>query len=325
MTLQLPTLNDLYAARERLHDVIVATPVLPLASAGGGASAAISLKCENLQRTGSFKIRGAYNRIATLSPEQRAAGVVAYSSGNHAQGVACAAALLGVAATVVMPEGAIETKVAATRAFGAEIRFAGTDSETRRRVAEDLARERGAALVPPYDDPAIIAGQGTIGLEILEAVPEVRTVLAPIGGGGLISGIALAIKLRQPDVRVIGVEPEGAADARASRRAGTVVEWERIDTVADGLRARRVGALPFQAIRAHVDDIVTASDSEILDAARRLLFQSHLVVEPSGAVAVAAAIAGVGTGLTVAVISGGNIDRAQLETLARLGPLGRAD
>jgi threonine dehydratase len=221
-----------------------------------------------------------------------------------------------------MPEGAIETKVAATRAYGAEIRFAGTDSETRRRVAEDLARVRGAALVPPYDHPAIIAGQGTLGLEILDALPEVQTVLAPIGGGGLLSGIALAIKARQPAVRVIGVEPEGAADAQASRRAGHVVEWERIETVADGLRARRVGALPFEAIRAYVDDVVTVSDSQILDAVRRLLFEAHLVVEPSGAVATAAALAGAAAGRTVALISGGNIDRALLETQARRGPLG---
>jgi threonine dehydratase len=310
----LPDIAAIEQARERLAPILARTPILPLDPPPLG-DGSVLLKCENLQRTGSFKIRGAYNRIAGLSPAQRAAGVVAYSSGNHAQGVACAAALLGVPATVVMPEGAVEAKVAATRAYGAEVLFAGTDSETRRRVAEALARERGAALVPPYDHPAVIAGQATIGLEMLDAVPDVETVLAPIGGGGLISGIALAIKARRPETRVIGVEPEGAADARASLRAGHIVERERVDTIADGLRARRIGALPFQAISAAVDEIVTVTDAAIVETMRRLLVRNHLVVEPSGAVAVAAALAGAARGKSVALVSGGNIARELLVSL----------
>jgi threonine dehydratase len=314
--MQLPSLQDLQTARQRLDGVIVSTPLLPLASADT-AGLDVWLKCENLQRTGSFKIRGAYNRIASLRPDQRAAGVIAYSSGNHAQGVACAAALLGVRATIVMPEGAVEAKVTATRSYGAEVLFAGTDSETRRQVAEALASERGAALVPPYDCPAIIAGQGTIGLEILEAVPDLETVLVPIGGGGLISGIALAVKATRHRVRVVGVEPEGAADARASLQTGQLVELEHVQTIADGLRAKRVGQLPFQAISAYVDEIVSVSDAAILAAARQLLLQQHLVVEPSGAVTVAAALSGAARGRTVAVVSGGNMDHALLATLAQ--------
>ena len=315
MARELPSLAMIEDARRRLAPVLIQTPILPLSR----DTDQVLLKCENLQRTGSFKIRGAYNRIATLSPEQRAAGVVAYSSGNHAQGVACAAALLGVRATVVMPENAVSEKVDATRAYGAEILFAGSDSETRRRYAEDLAAARGAALVPPYDCPAIIAGQGTLGLEILEAVPDVETVLVPVGGGGLISGIAIAIKALVPRVRVIGVEPEGAADAAASRQAGRVVALEQVDTIADGLRARQVGGLPFQAITAYVDDVVTVPDAMTLEAARALLTRVHVVAEPSGAVSVAAAMGGAGHGRTVALVSGGNIDRGILQELAGSG------
>ncbi len=286
----LPGLPQIEAARARLRSVLTATPLLPLdLDLPGGRH--IRVKCENLQRTGSFKIRGAFNRISSLSPEQRARGVVAYSSGNHAQGVACAAALLGVPATVVMPENAVAAKVSATRRFGAEVVFAGTDSETRRIRAEELAETTGAALVPPYDHAEIIAGQGTLGLEILEQAPEVRTVFVPIGGGGLVSGVALAIKALRPDVRIIGVEPEGAADAAASRKAGRIVALDHTDTIADGLRALKVGALPFEAIRDWVDDVVTVSDAAILDAARLLLRRVHVVAEPSGAVALAAALA----------------------------------
>jgi threonine dehydratase len=311
----LPSLKEIQQARVRLQSVLVTTPILPLDPAFTGGRDLL-VKCENLQRTGSFKIRGAYNRIASLSDEARARGVIAYSSGNHAQGVACAAAMLGVAATVVMPENAIAAKVSATRRYGAEIIFAGTDSETRRRHAENLAQERGAALVPPYDSSEVIAGQGTLGLEILEAVPDVSTVLVPIGGGGLISGVALAIKAMRPDVRVVGVEPEGGADAAASLRSGSIVELDHTDTIADGLRARRIGNLPFAAISANVDEIVTVSDAAILDATRLLLTVAHVVAEPSGAVSLAAALALSPGQRTVAVISGGNIDAALLQTLA---------
>jgi len=310
----LPSLDDIKAAQARLHDVAYATPVLPINPAES-RTLHLFAKCENLQRTGSFKIRGAFNRLAQLSLAQRARGVVAYSSGNHAQGVACAAALLGVPATIVMPENAVPAKLEATRRFGAEVIFAGTDSETRRKAAEELAAERGAALAPPYDHPAIIAGQGTIGLEILEQLPNVDTIIVPIGGGGLIAGIALAVKLVRPNVRIIGAEPAGAADAGASLRAGRIVELEQVETIADGLRARRVGALPFESIRANVSDIVSIPDSAILEATRMLLTEYHLVAEPSGAVAVAAALGNTGYGRTVAIISGGNIDAQLLQRL----------
>jgi threonine dehydratase len=316
----LPGLRQIEEARARLRSVLTATPLLPLdLDLTGGRD--IRVKCENLQRTGSFKIRGAFNRISSLSPEQRVRGVVAYSSGNHAQGVACAAALLGVPATVVMPENAVAAKVAATRRFGAEVVFAGTDSETRRTRAEELAETRGAALVPPYDHAEIIAGQGTLGLEILEQAPDVRTVFVPIGGGGLVSGVALAIKALRPDVRIVGVEPEGAADAAASRQAGHIVALDHTDTIADGLRALKVGALPFEAIRDWVDDVATVSDAAILDAARLLLRRVHVVAEPSGAVALAAALAVAGEGCAVAVISGGNIDADLLRSLLETDPV----
>jgi threonine dehydratase len=316
----LPSLSAIEEARILLRDVLVATPVLPVDTAVAGAGG-LFVKCENLQRTGSFKMRGAYNRIAGLTSAERAQGVVAYSSGNHAQGVACAASLLGVHATIVMPENAVPTKLQATRRYGADVVFAGTDSETRRHHAESLALERRAALVPPYDHGAIIAGQGTIGLEILEQVPDAETIVVPVGGGGLIAGISLAVKLTRPSVRVVGAEPEGAADAGASLRAGHIVALEHVDTIADGLRARRVGELPFEAIRAHVDDIVSVSDSAILDAVRLLLTTVHVVAEPSGAVALAAALSGAARGRTVAVISGGNIDAELLQTIARIRPV----
>lgn len=310
----LPDLAHIEQARARLRDVLIQTPMLPLdPDLTGGRD--VRVKCENLQRTGSFKIRGAFNRIAGLSAEQRARGVIAYSSGNHAQGVACAAALLGVSATVVMPENAVAAKVASTRRYGADVLFAGTDSETRRRRAEELAEERGAALVPPYDHPEIIAGQGTLGLEILEQAPEVDAVFVPIGGGGLVSGVALAIKAIRPEVRVIGVEPAGAADAAASRQAGHIVAIERAETIADGLRALKVGALPFEAIRQWVDDVATVSDVAILAATRLLATRLRVVAEPSGAVALAAALAAGGEESAVAVVSGGNIDADLLRTL----------
>jgi threonine dehydratase len=304
-------LSTIHAARVRIQPAALLTPLLPY-GAVDGPRPDLLLKCENLQRTGSFKIRGAYNRIAELSAEERSRGVIAYSSGNHAQGVACAAALLGVAATVVMPENAVPAKVAATRRYGATILFAGTDSETRRQRAEQLAAEGSLALVPPYDHPAIIAGQATIGLEVLEQCPEVETILVPVGGGGLLAGIALAVKLTRPAVRVIGVEPEGAADGGASFRRGELVSLPAVSTIADGLRATHLGALPFALIREYVDDMIAVDDEAILRATRAMLFSSHVVAEPSGAVSVAAALAGGGRGRTVAVVSGGNIDPALL-------------
>jgi threo-3-hydroxy-L-aspartate ammonia-lyase len=273
------------------------------------------LKAESLQRTGSFKFRGAYNAVSSLSGRDRQRGVITYSSGNHGQAVACAAHLLGVRAVVVMPQDAILTKVEATRRWGAEIVFAGHTSLDRQARAMELMEAHGYAVIPPFDDPRIIAGQGTAGLEILEQLPEVEAVIAPIGGGGLLSGIASAVKALRPEVSVIGAEPEGAADAKESLDSSAIVTWERVDTVADGLRTNRIGDLNFATIREAVDQIVTVSEEEILQAVAILASEAKLVAEPSGAVAPAAALFG-RTGLRgrriVAVLSGGNVDLVRL-------------
>jgi threonine dehydratase len=306
-----PTLDDLRVAAERLRGVVVHTPLLSPATPGFPLAGTVILKPENLQVTGSFKPRGAYNKLASLTPQERARGVVAFSSGNHAQGVAYAARLLGVTATIVMPQNAVPAKLAATRALGAEVVQVGTTSQHRLEYGMALARERGAALVPSYDDPLVIAGQGTIGLEILEDCPDVEAVVVPTGGGGMLSGIALAIRSQQPKVRIIGVEPAGAADAQASLRTGQLVTWEHPDTLADGLRVTHLGNLPFALITRLVDDIVTVTDDEIRAAVLALHRGAKLVVEPSGAVAMAALMhekTGVEGRRTVAVLSGGNVD-----------------
>ncbi|HKC72710.1 MAG TPA: threonine/serine dehydratase [Chloroflexota bacterium] len=310
-----PTLDDVRVAAERLRGVVVHTPLLYPATPGFPLAGAVILKPENLQVTGSFKPRGAYNKLASLTPQERARSVVAFSSGNHAQGVAYAARLLGVTATIVMPDNAVPAKLAATRALGAEVVQVGTTSQHRLEYGMALARERGAALVPSYDDPLIIAGQGTIGLEILEDCPDVEAVVVPTGGGGMLSGIALALRSQQPNVRIIGVEPAGAADAQASLRAGQLVTWEHPDTLADGLRVTHLGNLPFALITRFVDDIVTVTDDEIRAAVLALHRGAKLVVEPSGAVAMAALMhekTGVEGRRTVAVLSGGNVDPALL-------------
>jgi threonine dehydratase len=281
-------------------------------------------KPESLQPTGAFKLRGAYNKISSLSPDERRRGVVAHSSGNHAQAVAYAARALGTRAVIVMPKGAPRVKLEATAALGAEVVTVGADSAERARRAEELAAEHGYVPVPPYDDETLIAGQGTIGPEILEDLPGVETVLVPVSGGGLISGVAAAIKLSRPGVRVVGVEPELAADARASLRSGRLVEFpaERVrQTVADGLRVQRLGAAPFEHVRAYVDDIVAVSEEEILEAMRRLALRVRLVAEPSGAVTFAAYLFHEdelpASRLSVAVVSGGNVEPGLLaEVLA---------
>jgi threonine dehydratase len=277
------------------------------------------LKPENLQPIGAFKLRGAYNKIASLTEAERRRGVVSYSSGNHAQGVAYAARALGVKAVIVMPSNAPVIKRDATAALGAEIVLVGPASNERMAKAEELAAQHGYAIVPPYNDEQIIAGQGTMGLEILEDLPELETVLVPVGGGGMISGIATAIKLSMPGVNVIGVEPELAADAQASLRAGRIVQFaaEQVTrTLADGLRTQSIGPINFEHIRKYVDDIVTVSEDEIHEAMRRLGQNSKTVAEPSGAVAVAGFLFHRDelpkTVLNVAVISGGNIEPQML-------------
>ncbi|HJT72222.1 MAG TPA: threonine/serine dehydratase [Terriglobales bacterium] len=277
--------------------------------------ARLYLKPENLQPIGAFKLRGAYNKIASLTPEERARGVITYSSGNHAQGVAYAARALQTKAIIVMPRNAPAIKREATAALGAEIVFVGPSGVERQLKAEELAAKHGYVIIPPYDDKKIIAGQGTAGLEIVEDLPEVDLVLVPIGGGGLISGISTAIKCSNPQAKVIGVEPELAADAQASFRAGEIVKFpaeQVLSTCADGLRSQYPGTLTFAHIRKHVDDIVTVSEEEILETVRILAENPKTVAEPSGAVAPAAWIFHrellPASNNTVAVISGGNVD-----------------
>jgi threonine ammonia-lyase medium form len=318
------TLPDIREAQARLHGIAVRTRLFkfPLVS---NQQRELYLKPENLQPIGAFKLRGAYNKIASLSPEERARGVITYSSGNHAQGVAYAARALGAKAVITMPENAPAIKLKATAALGAEVVLAGTTGVERQARAEELASKYGYVMVPPFNDEKIIAGQGTVGLEILEDLPQVETVLVPVGGGGLISGVATAIKLSRPAVKVIGVEPELGADAQASLRAGRIVQFpaqQVTRTMADGLRAQYVGEINFEHIRRYVDDIVTVSEEEIGQAVRRLAADPKTVAEPSGAVATAGFLFHghelPKTRIHVAIISGGNIDPGMLEELKRM-------
>jgi threonine dehydratase len=311
-------LEDIETARRRLQGVALRTPLVPCPRSE--ENRALYFKPESLQPTGAFKLRGAYNKISALSPEERGRGVVAHSSGNHAQAVAYAARALNTRAVIVMPRGAPRVKLNATAALGAEIVLVGPGSAERSLKAEELAVEYGYVPVPPYDDEVLIAGQGTIGLEILEDLPDVETVLVPVSGGGLISGISAAIKLSRPEVRVIGVEPELAADARASLKSGKLVEFpadQVARTIADGLRVQRLGEAPFEHVRAFVDDIIAVKEEEILDAMRRLALRVRLVAEPSGAVTFAAHLFHKdelpASHLTVAVISGGNVEPGLLK------------
>jgi len=316
------TLTDIRDAHRRLSGVAVRTVLLPVRIREIDVPEdrrRLYIKPENQQPIGAFKLRGAYNKIAALEPEERGRGVITYSSGNHAQGVAYAARALDVKAVIVMPANAPAIKREATAALGAEIVLVGPGSIERMQKAEELAAEHGYIMVPPYNDEHIIAGQGTIGLEILEDLPEVETVLLPVGGGGLISGVAAAIKLSRPDVRVIGVEPELAADARESLKSGKLVQFaaEQVSqTLADGLRTQSIGPINFEHMKLFVDDIITVSEAEIYSAARRLAANPQTVAEPSGAVAVAGYLFHGDelpkTNNNVAVISGGNIEPAML-------------
>jgi threo-3-hydroxy-L-aspartate ammonia-lyase len=310
----LVSLEDIRAAARTVHGVALHTPLLTF----GPRDRRHYLKAESLQPIGAFKIRGAYVAVASLSDEERARGVITYSSGNHAQGVARAARLLGAPAVVVMPSDAPTVKRDRVAADGAEIVVVGTASEERKAVAERLAAERGLSIIPPYDDDRIIAGQGTIGLELVEDLPDLAAVLVPIGGGGLASGVATAVKSLRPEARVIGVESELAADAQASLRAGHIVRWEAEDvsrTIADGTRTQAIGVRPFRHFQAYLDDVVTVAEAEIAAAVRLLAEETRLVVEPSGALSVAAMRfrareAGIDAvdGPVVAIVSGGNVD-----------------
>lgn len=317
------TLGDIRQARALLDGITVRTPLFEWP--GATDQCKLFLKLENLQPIGAFKLRGAYNKVASLTDDERHRGVISYSSGNHAQGVAYAARALGVKAIIVMPGNAPPNKIKATAALGAEIVTVGPGSEERRLRAEELAAEHGYVIVPPYNDEKIIAGQGTVGLEILDDLRAVETVLVPVGGGGLISGVSAAIKLSNPKIRVIGVEPELASDAQASFRTGHIVAFpaEQVSqTLADGLRTQSIGAINFEHIRTYVDDIVTVTEDEIRAAMRVLSENEKTLAEPSGAVAPAAFLFHADrlpdAKITVAVISGGNIDPALLAELRSL-------
>ena len=313
------SLNDIHEAQARLRGIAVRTRLIEFSHHESDARR-LFLKPENQQPIGAFKLRGAYNKIASLSEADRKRGVITYSSGNHGQGVAYAARSLKVKAVIVMPGNAPTIKREATAALGAEIVLVGPGSAERQLKAEELAERYGYVIVPPYNDEQIIAGQGTIGLEILEDLPDVEIILVPVGGGGMISGVATAIKLSKPSVKVIGVEPELAADAQASLRAGKIVQFpasEVTRTMADGLRTQSIGPINFEHIRRYVDDIVTVTEDEIREAVRLLASNPLTVAEPSGAVAVAGFLYRSDqlpkTKLNVAIISGGNIDPEMLK------------
>jgi len=315
------TLEQIKDAQQRLHGIAAHTPLVryyPPADDNDSLAAGdeeFFFKLESLQPIGSFKLRGAYNKIASLSEEERRRGVISYSSGNHAQGVAYAARAMGVKAVIVMPRNAPKIKLDSTAALGAEIVFVGSGSADRMQKAEELAREHGYSIVPPYNDEHIIAGQGTVGLEILQDCPGVELILVPVGGGGQISGIAAAIKLTGSSAKVIGVEPELANDAQQSFRKGQIIQLpaERVSsTLADGLRTQSVGPLNFEHIRKYVDDIITVTEDEIRTAVRRIVSDSRIVAEPSGAVTFAGWLFHRDelppSKKTVAVVSGGNIE-----------------
>ena len=312
------TLSDIQQAQQRIRGIAVRTPLVayfPSPSDEAEQRGQLWLKPENLQPIGAFKIRGAYNKVASLSEDERARGVITYSSGNHAQGVAYAARELQVKAVIVMPRNAPRLKMESTAALGAEIVTVGPGSNERLHKAEELARQHLYVMVPPFNDEQIIAGQGTVGLEILEDLPDVDLVLVPCGGGGLLSGTAAAIKLSGSKAKVIGVEPELADDAQQSFRKGEIVELpaDRVSsTLADGLRTQTIGPINFEHIRSYVDDIVTVTEDEIRTAMRRMTLNARIVSEPSGAVTFAAwlfhAMKLPNAKKVVAVVSGGNVD-----------------
>src|SRR5918994_5414020 len=302
------SIDEIRQAAERIHGVATRTPLL-------GWDDRTWLKPESLQPVGAFKMRGAYNKIASLTDEERSRGVVTYSSGNHAQAVARAARLLGAHAVICMPRDAPGIKIDGVRRDGAEIEFTGMDSEERHALALRLVQERGIVMIEPYDDPAIIAGQGTCGLEIAEDLPSVTSVLVPVSGGGLSGGVATAVRALAPAARIVGVEPELAADAKESLERCELVTWTAEQTgrtMADGLRTNSLGKLPFEHLRRFMDEIVTVSEDEMADAMRQVATRARLVVEPSGAAAMGAHLAGTvprseGDDARVVVLSGGNV------------------
>jgi threonine dehydratase len=322
----LVSLAEVRAAAERIDGLIVRTPLLEVPELSEQVGHPVRLKCENLQRSGSFKARGALNFVRRLPDGAAARGLITYSSGNHGQAMSLAAKLRSpaVRAVVVMPTTAPRVKVEGCERLGAEVVLEGTTSAHRKVRAEAIAAAEGLSMVPPFDHPWIIAGQGTLGLELLEDWPDVETVLTPIGGGGMVSGVSAALRRLRPDIRIVGVEPVGAPSMRAALDAGEPVVIPRAESIADGLLPTRVGDLTFAHVRDLVDDVVTVDDDMIREAVRFLLLRWKLVVEYSGAATVAALLSGVvrstipAPGRTAAVLSGGNMDPAILAQLARL-------
>lgn len=304
------SLADIRSAADRIHPYVHRTPLLPNRSISEKSGVEVRLKCENLQRAGSFKIRGAMNALLQLAEDERRRGVVAFSSGNHAQGVALAARILGMPATIVMPEGSVASKVAATEAYGATVVTAGVTSATRDNVAREIAAKTGAAIVPPFDDERIIAGAGTVGLEIVEEWPEVDTILVPLGGGGLLSGVAIAATSLRSSIAVYGVEPRAGNDGEQSFRTGRIVTIDPPKTIADGARTLAIGQRNFAVIRERVRDIVSVPDDVLLETVKFAMYRTKLVIEPTGALGIAALFAGlVAPGANTAIIlSGGNLD-----------------
>jgi threonine dehydratase len=302
--------EDVRAAAGRIRPFIHRTPLLPSRSLSEKAGVEVRLKCENLQRAGSFKIRGAMNALLQLGDDERRRGVVAFSSGNHAQGVALAASLLGIRATIVMPEGSVAAKVTATRAYGAQVVTAGVTAATRDTVAREIADKTGAAVIPPFDDDRIIAGAGTVGLEIVEEWPDVDAIIVPLGGGGLLSGTALAATSLKPKVEMFGVEPRAGNDGEQSFRAGRIISIEPPKTIADGARTLAIGVRNFAIIRERVRDVVSVDDDTLLDALKFAMYRTKLVIEPTGALGIAALLSRTvaARGRVAVVVSGGNLD-----------------
>jgi threonine dehydratase len=303
-------LDTLRAAAARIQHWVHRTPLLSSRSISERLGVEVRLKCENLQRAGSFKIRGAMNALLQLDDTQRPRGVVAFSSGNHAQGVALAAKLLGIPATIVMPENSVQSKVDATRAYGAEVVTAGVTSATRDTVAREIADKNGAAVIPPFDDERIIAGASTVGQEIVDEWPDVTTIVTPLGGGGLLAGTALAATSLKSDIDVYGVEPAAGNDGEQSFHGGRIVTIDPPKTIADGARTLAIGQLNFPIIRERVRNVVSVDDDILLETLKWAMYRTKLVIEPTGALGLAALVAGKikPRGPVAVVISGGNLD-----------------
>lgn len=309
-----PSLEDVRNAAERIKPYVHRTPLLPSRSLSERIGVEVRLKCENLQRAGSFKIRGAMNALLQIPERDRSRGVVAFSSGNHAQGVALAARLLGMPATIVMPENSVQSKVEATKAYGAAVVTGGVTAATRDTVAREIAEKNGASIIPPFDDERIIAGAGTVGLEIAEEWPDVTTIVTPLGGGGLLSGTALAATSINPGIDVFGVEPAAGNDGEQSFHSGTIVTIDPPNTIADGARTLSIGRRNFAVIRERVKDVVSVDDELLLEVTKWSMYRTKLVIEPTGALGLAALIAGKikPRGAVAVVVSGGNLDFALL-------------